>query len=81
MTAPRPPVPAMGYPHPLTAHDRVCAAIGIVQAHLLAMDTVSDPPTEWGGLYMPRSALDQAVRLLVEALPEVEALGRAQRQA
>lgn len=55
----------------MTAHDKACAAIGIIQQHILAMDSCMDPEKMFGNSYLPRSALEQAVVLLLEAIDDL----------
>lgn len=53
----------------MTDHDKLCAAIGIVQLHILASDSVLIPEKMFGLNYMPNAALELAEKLLVEVLP------------
>ncbi len=55
-----------------TPHDKLCAAIGILQAHILASDSMQDGPTAWGTAYFPASGVEHAIHLLIELLTDLE---------
>jgi len=54
-----------------TPHDKVCTAISILQAHILAADSALIPEKIWGHQYMRALGLEQAVKLLIEVLDDV----------
>jgi len=57
-----------------TPHDNLCAAIGLIQAQILAGDTDLVPEVMFGSYHFPRSALETAVAMLVAMVGEAEDL-------
>lgn len=58
----------------LTPHQRLCAAISIIQREILARDSALIPEKMFGKASMADPALELANSLLVELLPDVEGL-------
>lgn len=60
-------------PHPtdagsMTPHDKACAAISIIQAHLGASDSNLVMDKIFGTFYMPAACLELAAKLLADVL-------------
>lgn len=54
------------------SYDKLCAAISILQAAILADDTTLEPKSIFGQtFFMPRAGLEMAERLLVEVLEDM----------
>ncbi|MDU9004041.1 hypothetical protein [Sedimentitalea todarodis] len=52
----------------------LCAAISILQTHIMATDSVSDPVATFGSNYMPTPSLELCENMLTELLKDVELL-------
>lgn len=63
-----------GVPESLSPADRVMTAISILQAHALALDSPSDGRAMWGTFHMQSPAVEHAIHLLIEVLPDLETL-------
>ncbi|EGJ21658.1 hypothetical protein RSWS8N_06230 [Cereibacter sphaeroides WS8N] len=59
---------------------KLCGAISIVQAHILASDTVLDPEKVFGTHHLPIDALELAARELADLLGDLAEL-EERRQA
>ena len=57
-----------------TPHKNLCAAISILQAHILAADTTADPAGTFGAYYMPLCKLELVVQLLIAVLEPADDL-------
>lgn len=57
---------------PISPHDAVCQAVGILQAVYMARDTALDAEALWGVFHMEGAAIEAAIALLVDIMPEVE---------
>lgn len=55
-----------------TVHDRLMAATSILQAAVLAQHSNLDGREMWGSDFMPPVALEEALRLVVSVLGDVE---------
>lgn len=55
-----------------TPHDRLMAAIGILQAHYLASDTALVADKIFGNSYFDTTGLEHAINMLIDLLPVVE---------
>jgi hypothetical protein len=55
----------------MTPADKLCAAIGILQAHILARETTLDSRQLWPHADMRTAGLEAATALLLELLPHV----------
>ncbi len=58
-----------------TPHNRLMAAIGILQCYHMATDSNLEKDAIYGTLYMPDQALEQAIKILSGLLGDVEKLG------
>lgn len=56
----------------MTAHDKLCAAISIVQHHILAEDSAINAKAFFGHEFMRTAALELAVDLMRDCLGPVE---------
>ncbi|MFV0293230.1 MAG: hypothetical protein ACK5II_08445 [Paracoccus sp. (in: a-proteobacteria)] len=56
----------------MTAYGKTCTAISILQQHILAKDSALLPEKMFGDHYMPSLAIEQAVALLIDVLPDIE---------
>ncbi|ATX64446.1 hypothetical protein [Roseinatronobacter bogoriensis] len=63
---------APGLPKAAPVHDRLIAAISILQAVMLARDSATDGNSLWGCMHMQASALEHAINLLIEIAPDLE---------
>lgn len=52
----------------LSDHDKLCAAISIVQAHILALHSTLDAEKMFGHLHMAPPALELAERMMCDVL-------------
>ena len=59
-------------PRTRAAHDKVMAAISIIQAKAMALDSCTGGPESWGPMYFESGCLDVAIDLLIEVLGEIE---------
>ena len=73
-TVAAPPQADVGLIPPMSPEDKIMTAISIVQGHIMAADSVLDGDAIWQGFHMQMPALEQAVRILIETLPDVENL-------
>ncbi|RDW12632.1 hypothetical protein [Paracoccus thiocyanatus] len=55
-------------------HDNLCAAIGLIQAEILAEDSGLDPEVMFGSFHFRRAPLETAVAMLVAMVGEAESL-------
>lgn len=55
-----------------TPHDRLMAAIGILQCHHLASQTELDGEAIYGIHHMPSASLEHAIQILIGVLGDVE---------
>lgn len=55
-------------------HDNLCAAIGLIQAEILAESSDLNPEVMFGSFHFRRAALETAVAMLVAMMGEAEDL-------
>lgn len=55
-----------------TPHDKLCAAIGILQSHVLASDSMLNGPEAWGTSYFQSAGVEHAIRLLIDVTGDLE---------
>lgn len=55
----------------MTSHDKLCAAIAIIQAEILARDSATTTKI-FGNMYFDSSHLEMAGRLMVECIGDLE---------
>ncbi|MCE6960565.1 hypothetical protein LAZ40_16190 [Cereibacter sphaeroides] len=53
---------------------KLCGALSIIQAHILAHDSTVDPAIAFRGDYLPTDALELAARELADLLSDMEEL-------
>ncbi|WP_299960781.1 hypothetical protein [uncultured Roseobacter sp.] len=58
----------------LTPHDKLMAAISILQVKSMSEDSARNGDASWGTFFMPGGATDHAIDLLIELLPHLEGL-------
>ncbi|WP_306111328.1 MULTISPECIES: hypothetical protein [unclassified Roseovarius] len=64
----------------MSPHDQLCAAISIIQQHILAEDTlVSAEKLFTPGGYFSSASLELAERMLMDLIPHVEHLNKPQQ--
>ena len=61
-------------PSSMTTHQRVMAAISILQARMLADESPVSGEDVWGAFHLQTPSLELAIQLLIDTLPEVEKL-------
>lgn len=65
----------------MTPHDRLIAAISIVQQHILAADSLVDADRMFKpGGYFTTSSLELAERMLMDLLPHIEQMDEPVRR-
>lgn len=65
----------------MTPHDKLIAAMSIIQADILARDSACIPDKMFPTRYFETSALELAERMLADILPEIEQLDVADKGA
>lgn len=60
----------------MTSLDRLCAAIAIIQDHILASDTSCNVDKMFGRYRFETAQLEMAARLLVDVIPDLEMIAR-----
>lgn len=56
----------------MSDQDKLCAAMSIIQQHILALDTNVDPKDMFGSQHMPGPSLELALSLMSDALEGLE---------
>lgn len=56
----------------MSDHEKLCAAISIVQQHIMALDSPTFPQQMWGTMHMPACSLELAVSLMCDAVEALE---------
>lgn len=56
----------------ITPHDKLMQAIGIMQAVYLSRSSDMDGEALFGVMFMPQTAMVQAINLCCEVLPDLE---------
>lgn len=56
----------------MNSHDKLCAAMAIMQAHILASDTTLNAEALFGLSHFETAGLELAERLLDDCLPDIE---------
>lgn len=65
----------------MSPHDRVMAAIGIMQMHVCTEETPLNPHKIWPGYFMPGQGLELALKLLIDTLEDLEMMERGLNEA
>ena len=58
----------------MTPLNKLMSAISILQMHSLGSDSMCNGTAMWGVMFMPNSGLEQAIKLLIDIVGDVEGL-------